>query len=136
MNEFLNFDFCSVHVSMRCIRRQREKRAQKEELAVAGVAGWVCVSCHCFPYRRKYCYGFLTHSGDGGRAAAFLFSSGSRRRKRTDAHFSCVLLTGNKPRKSEVGILQVKRSKIIKIKCEMEIKDLVCKRKMRKNVIT
>ena len=73
MNEFLNFDFCSVHVSMRCIRRQREKRAQKEELAVAGVAGWVCVSCHCFPYRRKYCYGFLTHSGDGGRAAAFLF---------------------------------------------------------------
>ena len=41
--------------------------------------------------------------------------SGSRRRKGTDAHFSCVLLTGNKSRKSEVGVLQVKRPKITKI---------------------
>ena len=40
--------------------------------------------------------------------------SGSRIRKRTDAHFSCVLLTGNVSRESEVGFLQVKRPKITK----------------------
>ena len=40
--------------------------------------------------------------------------SGSRIRKRTDAHFYCVLLTGNVSRESEVGVLQVKRSKITK----------------------
>ena len=47
--------------------------------------------------------------------------SGSRRRKRTDAHFSCVLLTGNKSRKSEVGVLQVKRPKITKIQVRNRI---------------
>ena len=47
--------------------------------------------------------------------------SGSRIRKRTDAHFSCVLLTGNKSRKSEVGVLQVKRPKITKIQVRNRI---------------
>ena len=47
--------------------------------------------------------------------------SGSRIRKRTDAHFSCVLLTGNKSRKSEVGVLQVKRLKITNIQVRNRI---------------
>ena len=47
--------------------------------------------------------------------------SGFRIRNRTDAHFSCVLLTGNKSRKSEVGVLQVKRLKITNIQVRNRI---------------